>query len=61
MRILILLIISSFFFFIKTRNLNLLTKKIGTNSAYLSKVINNIKIIFFTQYLNDLRIEYTIN
>ncbi|WP_290698179.1 helix-turn-helix domain-containing protein [Lacinutrix sp.] len=41
-------------------NLTKLSKKIGTNSSYLSKVINKIKKKSFSQYLNDLRIDYII-
>lgn len=36
-------------------------KKLGTNSSYLSKTINQHKNKNFSQYLNDLRIEHTIS
>ncbi len=38
-----------------------LSKKLNTNSSYLSKTINYYKGINFSQYLNDIRIEYAIN
>ena len=38
-----------------------LAKQFGTNSTYLSKVINLKKDKNFSQYLNDLRIEYIVN
>ncbi len=38
-----------------------LAKKCNTNSNYLSKVINNYKEKKFTNYLNELRVEYAIN
>jgi AraC-like DNA-binding protein len=37
-----------------------LAKKFDTNSSYLSKVINSEKGKNFSQYINDLRIDYTI-
>jgi AraC-like DNA-binding protein/tetratricopeptide (TPR) repeat protein len=37
-----------------------LAKNLGTNGNYLSKTINHYKGKNFTQYINDLRIEYTI-
>ena len=40
--------------------LNYLSKKLGTNPNYLSKVINHYKKTSFTIYLSNLRIEYTI-
>ena len=40
--------------------LNSLSKKIDTNSNYLSKVINFYQQKNFSNYLNDLRIEYAI-
>jgi len=40
--------------------LNLLSKKMQTNSTYLSKVVNNTKGVNFSGYLNDLRISYII-
>ena len=41
--------------------LQILARKVGTNSKYLSKIINTHKKKSFSNYLNDLRIEYTIN
>lgn len=41
-------------------NLNSLAKNMGTNSNYLSKIINFHKGDNFSTYLSDLRIEYTI-
>ncbi|SDG75689.1 AraC-type DNA-binding protein [Flavobacterium omnivorum] len=41
--------------------LNDLSKRLNTNSSYLSKTINHYKGKNFTQYLNDLRITYIIN
>jgi AraC-like DNA-binding protein len=38
-----------------------LAKKIGTNTQYLSKIINHYKGGNFSNYLNNLRIEYAIN
>ncbi|WP_378181971.1 helix-turn-helix domain-containing protein [Aquimarina sp. SS2-1] len=40
--------------------LNLLAKELQTNSSYLSKTINSMKDKSFSQYINDLRIDYTI-
>ena len=40
--------------------LALLAKKINTNSNYLSKVINIYKEKNFTNYMNELRVEYAI-
>lgn len=40
--------------------LNYLAKKLGTNPNYLSKIINHYKKCSFTKYLNNLRIDYTI-
>jgi len=37
-----------------------LSKEIGTNSKYLSKIINHYKEKTFTQYVNDLRINYAV-
>ena len=36
-------------------------KILNTNSTYLSKVINKTRNKNFANYINDLRIEYTIN
>lgn len=41
--------------------LNNLSKDLKTNSSYLSKVINQYKNNTFSNYINDLRIEYAIN
>jgi len=38
-----------------------LAKKIGTNSTYLSIVINHYKGINFSSYLKDLRITDALN
>ena len=38
-----------------------LAKKFNTNSSYLSRVLNTSKSINFSQYLNDLRIDYAVN
>jgi len=40
--------------------LNSLAKKLGTNSAYLSKIINFHKDKNFSVYLSDLRIDYVV-
>jgi AraC-like DNA-binding protein len=40
--------------------LNNLAPKLNTNSKYLSKIINTHKKKSFTQYINDLRIEYLL-
>ncbi|WP_438710788.1 helix-turn-helix domain-containing protein [Aquimarina muelleri] len=37
-----------------------LAKKINTNSKYLSKIINTYKQKSFIHYINDLRIDYTV-
>ena len=39
-------------------NLSSLAKELGTNSSYLSKIINHIKGKSFKNYVNDLRIEH---
>jgi len=36
-------------------------KRLDTNTTYLSKVINQYKGKNFSQYLNDLRIDYTLD
>jgi len=41
--------------------LQILSKKMGTNAKYLSKIINTHKEKNFSNYLNDLRVEYAIN
>ena len=40
---------------------NSLAKHLGTNSTYLSKIINTYKKQSFSNYLKDLRITYAIN
>jgi len=47
-------------FLSNTITLNSLAKKIGTNSAYLSKVVNHYKNKNFSTYLSDLRINYVV-
>lgn len=37
-----------------------LAKKMHTNSSYLSRVVNHHKMKSFSQYLNDLRIDYAV-
>ncbi|WP_426476089.1 helix-turn-helix domain-containing protein [Chryseobacterium sp. CBSDS_008] len=44
----------------KTTNLDLLSKELNTNRAYLSKLVNELKGQNFPQYLNELRINYII-
>ncbi|MBX2829421.1 MAG: helix-turn-helix domain-containing protein [Flavobacteriaceae bacterium] len=39
-------------------NLSSLAKELGTNSSYLSKIINHTKGKSFKNYVNDLRIEH---
>ncbi len=41
--------------------LNSLSKKLDTNSNYLSKVINYYEQKNFSNYINDLRVEYAVN
>ena len=41
-------------------SLNLLAKELGSNSTYLSKIINTYKDKNFNRYISDLRIEYII-
>lgn len=41
-------------------NLKNLALHFGTNSNYLSKVVNHHKKLTFTNYINKLRIEYTV-
>lgn len=45
----------------KIYTLNSLSKELNTNSSYLSKVINVTRETNFTQYLNDLKIDFTVN
>lgn len=42
----------------KGLTLNILAKKLETNSTYLSQVINEKRNQNFTRYLNELRINY---
>lgn len=44
----------------KKYTLNSLAKELNTNSAYLSKVINSSMQVNFSNYLNNLRVEYAI-
>ena len=48
-------------FLSKEVSLNEIAKSFETNSTYLSKVINLKKDKNFSQYINDLRIDYAIN
>ncbi len=41
-------------------NLRSVAKKVKTNATYLSKIINTHKAKNFNDYINDLRIDYTI-
>ncbi|MEW7289187.1 helix-turn-helix domain-containing protein [Aquimarina sp. 2304DJ70-9] len=41
-------------------SIHVLSKKFGTNSKYLSKIINTYKKKSFNQYINDLRIDQSI-
>lgn len=45
----------------KNITVNTLSKSIGTNTKYLSKIINAYKKKSLTNYINDLRIEYILN
>jgi AraC-like DNA-binding protein len=42
-------------------NLYATAKKIDTNTTYLSTILNTHKKMTFTEYLNNLRIQYTLN
>ncbi|PKV50696.1 tetratricopeptide repeat protein [Aquimarina sp. MAR_2010_214] len=44
----------------KKTTLNSVAKKLGTNSSYLSKIVNSHKNKNFAAYLNELRIYYVI-
>lgn len=44
----------------KQYTLNAMAKEIGTNSTYLSKIINARKKTSFANYINNLRIDYAI-
>ena len=41
-------------------NLRFVAKKVKTNATYLSKIINTHKERSFNEYINDLRIQYTL-
>ncbi|MFK7750138.1 MAG: helix-turn-helix domain-containing protein [Kordia sp.] len=41
-------------------NLRFVAKKVKTNATYLSKIVNEQKEISFTDYINNLRIQYTL-
>ncbi|CAL2107775.1 Transcriptional regulator, AraC family [Tenacibaculum sp. 190524A02b] len=45
----------------KNYTLSLLAKELKTNSSYLSKVINSSKGTNFSNYINNLRINYSVN
>lgn len=44
----------------KNMNLDLLSKELNTNRAYLSRSVNELKGKNFSQYLNELRINYIV-
>lgn len=44
----------------KNMNLDLLSKELNTNRAYLSRSVNELKGKNFSQYLNELRISYIV-
>ncbi|WP_176723354.1 helix-turn-helix domain-containing protein [Roseivirga misakiensis] len=46
--------------FLENHTLPSLAKELNTNSTYLSKVINTYKSTNFSNYLNELRIKYSI-
>ena len=52
---------SSKSFITKKYTLNSLSKELKTNSTYLSKVINITKGMNFSNYLNNLKIEYVLD
>lgn len=45
----------------KNYTLNSLAKNLNTNSAYLSKIINATLKVNFSNYINNLKIDYAIN
>ncbi len=45
----------------KYYTLNSLAKELNTNSAYLSKIINDYKHVNFSNYLNNLRIDFAVD
>lgn len=47
--------------FLADVTLDSLSKKLGTNTSYLSMVINSKKKVNFPNYINNLRIDYIIN
>lgn len=47
-------------YLVKNASLNNMAKECGTNTTYLSKVINHYKKQSFTSYLNELRLDYAI-
>ncbi|MBW1297685.1 helix-turn-helix domain-containing protein [Aquimarina litoralis] len=49
------------FFIQQDCNLYSTAKKIGTNTSYLSKTLNEYKKQSFVEYLNNLRINYVLN
>ncbi|MGY3794238.1 helix-turn-helix domain-containing protein [Aquimarina sp. 433] len=51
---------NSDFFIQKDCNLYSTAKKIGTNTSYLSKALNEYKKQSFVEYLNNLRIDYVL-
>ena len=46
--------------FLKPTTLNKMARELGTNSTYLSKIINHYKRLSFSKYLNELRIDFII-
>lgn len=45
----------------KDITLSTLAKKCGTNTSYLSKIINHYKEKNYAEYINDLRLNYIVN
>ncbi len=45
----------------KDITVHIVSKELGTNSKYLSKIINKYKKKSFTMYINDLRIQYIVD
>lgn len=48
------------YFLSKNFNLHNVSKKIGTNTTYLSKVVQEHKNVSFNEYTNDLRIDFIL-
>jgi len=48
------------YFLSKNFNLHNVSKKIGTNTTYLSKVVQDYKNVSFNDYTNDLRIDFIL-